>query len=110
MESGILQYKMTNSFEEGLIIRKKLDAKLAQIEHDLEKGSFPKQVTLLEFVPDTLIFGENKGTNYYRIEVTDENAQSNVMTSTLAMRNTSFSSLILKNESDSSLLSKITLP
>jgi hypothetical protein len=89
MESGVLQWRMATAFEQNLITRKKLEAKLIQREQVLVQ-QFSHQnsedLGLLEFVPDTLHFDEQNGTNYYRIEQHDE-SRLNSLSSTVAIRN-----------------------
>lgn len=77
MESGILQLKMVNNLKAFLNTKSQAENELVSIEKKLANDfqfELPSHVKLLQFVPDTLHFGENEGSNYYRIEINKSNA------------------------------------
>ncbi len=76
IESGILQLKMVNNFKSFLNIKSQAESELISIEKMLASDfhfTLPSNVKFLQFVPDTLHFGENQGSNYYRIDISRSN-------------------------------------
>jgi hypothetical protein len=76
METGILQIKMANNFRLALQVRKQVEEDIRLIEKKLSSewiSTLPKEVSFLQFVPDTLSFGERKGANFYQIEAMRNN-------------------------------------
>lgn len=94
METGVLQIKMANNFRLALQVRKQVEEDIRLIEAKLSNewiSTLPKEVRLLQFVPDTLRFGEKRGANFYQIEVLrkNEDGSSYHVASTFSVRNKS---------------------
>lgn len=71
LDSGFMQFKMTEALKKKLVIYENLEKRILQIESNLELGLTKqlKEVTFLGCIPDSLMYGEKGGTNYYRTQV-----------------------------------------
>ncbi len=74
IEMGILQLKMVSNFKthqelvhEAQDELHKLEARLSTIDNFVSK-----EISFLQFVPDSLAFGEMKGVNYYSVSIHKE--------------------------------------
>jgi hypothetical protein len=72
MESSLLQVSMLNHALEKRNIRQKCVSMLKEIEQQLADNFSPilsEQAVLQQWIPDTLLWDENKGVSYYRIQI-----------------------------------------
>lgn len=76
MESSVLQLKMVNNFLLMKKTQQEAESKLLLLEEKLENYFYedpPADTDFIQFVPDTLLFGETQGSNYYSVKVKHEN-------------------------------------
>ncbi|MBS0289480.1 MAG: hypothetical protein JSS07_05540 [Proteobacteria bacterium] len=90
--SAILQQKMLQNFKSHYKIKKEAEITLNKIETQLGEipGFSSSQVSWIQFVPDTLAFGEKKGTDFYRVEIEHKEAEASYihLISTICLRKT----------------------
>lgn len=96
MESSTLQLKMVNNFQLLKQIQQETQHKVLLLEENLANYFYqepPEHINFIQFVPDTLLFGEPQGSRYYRVKV--ENEQENgahySISTTYGVRNEKFS-------------------
>lgn len=91
MEVGYLQLKMAINFKNHIDVKTQAENEIINIENQFSKAALVKtpQATFLQFVPDTLAFGESQGINFYRIAVNkqDESGAFVQLMSTFCVRN-----------------------
>lgn len=108
MESSILQIKMLNNFQSMKKIQQETEVELLQLEENLENYFYqnaPEHTTFMQFVPDTLLFGETQGSNYYRVMVENkhESGADYSITTTYGVRRENDLSFIAKHAKSRSL-------
>ncbi|MBN9289237.1 MAG: hypothetical protein BGO43_01395 [Gammaproteobacteria bacterium 39-13] len=97
MESSTLQLKMVNNFQLLKQIQQETQHQVLLLEENLTDYFYeepPEHTDLLQFVPDTLLFGEPQGSRYYRVkvEIEQENGAHYSLSTTYGVRDGKFSS------------------
>ncbi len=74
LETSALQFKIIHNYKTHQQNKNEADKALSKLERQLEKSteSLAENISLIQFVPDTLAFGERNGALYYNVHVKAE--------------------------------------
>lgn len=114
METSILQLKMIQNYKENSRLMSEVEGKLEKMESRLEQEVEPTSidVSFIQFVPDTLVYQEPQGVNYYRLFAQQNNPLGDVLqlTTTFCTRKIVKQNQISKDEAAISNLTHIINP